>query len=201
MKIIKPNLNFRRLIDINLKNIDGIALHHMAHTSWNINEVHNYHRNNLGWNGIGYNYFVDFKGNVYEGRGLTQGAGVLGHNNHLLSIGFQGDFNKQKMSESQLKAGVKLIKWLKKEVPTIKNIQEHKHWNSTSCAGKNFPYEEIMNLVNEIDIPKWKIQDLEELHKLKIVNDFDDWVEKIDEPAPNWLVFILMNRIRKYLGK
>lgn len=47
----------------------------------------------------------------------------------------------------------------------------------------------------------WKLKDLQELHAAGIVDDFDGWAEKIDEPAPNWLVFILMNRVRKELMK
>ncbi|WP_185819589.1 hypothetical protein [Salibacterium salarium] len=35
-------------------------------------------KNNKGWNGIGYNFWISFDGKIYEGRGLNQGAHCRG---------------------------------------------------------------------------------------------------------------------------
>lgn len=119
--------------------IDSIALHHMAHPTWDIYEVDNAHKKN-GWIGIGYNWWVAFDGTIYEGRGFNKGAGVGGHNSHILSIGFQGDYERvnKEMPKAQYNAGVELIRWLRKQVPSIKEIDGHKHWNSTACPRKIF---------------------------------------------------------------
>lgn len=47
----------------------------------------------------------------------------------------------------------------------------------------------------------WKATGLQELHAAGIVNDLPEWLLKLDEPAPTWLVFELMNRIRKTVNK
>ena len=146
MDIIKPNIEWReRLIPLDLKKVDGIALHHMASKSWNFYDVHNYHKNVNGWNGIGYNFWIGYDGKIYEGRGFNVGAGVGGHNSHVLSIGFQGDYENQKeMPKEQFEAGVELIRWLRTQLPNLKIINGHKYWNKTACPGKYFPLDKMI---------------------------------------------------------
>lgn len=38
---------------------------------------------------------------------------------------------------------------------------------------------------------------LKEPYEVGIVKDFEGWVKKLDEPAPNWLVFHLVNELRR----
>ena len=101
LDIRKPNppLDFRSKLTP-LKKVDMIILHHMAHKTADIYDVHNYHRsrtytNSAGktsyWSGIGYNYFITFDGIIYEARGLNVGAHTLNYNNRSIGIGFQGD--------------------------------------------------------------------------------------------------------------
>ena len=76
---------------LDLKKVDSIVLHHMAHSTADVKTIETWHINK-GWVAIGYNYFVAFDGTVYEGRGLNESASVSGHNHHIISIGFQGDY-------------------------------------------------------------------------------------------------------------
>ena len=48
------------------------------------------------------------------------------------------------MPEAQYRAGVNLMKWLEKRVPTITQAGGHGSWNATDCPGKNFPLEEMV---------------------------------------------------------
>ena len=147
VKINKPNLAFRgSLTPINKSRVDKLVQHHMAHKSWGLMDVHNYHKNGNGWAGIGYNFWIDFKGNIYQGRGFNVGAHVGGHNSHTIGIGYQGDFTSQKMPDAQLKAGVALNKWLISQLPNVSknDIIGHRDLASTSCPGGNFRMSELI---------------------------------------------------------
>jgi hypothetical protein len=147
VNIKKANLSFSgHLTPLNKKRITRIVMHHMAHQSWGITQVHNYHRNGNGWSGIGYNWWIDFKGNVYEGRGWNQGAHASGYNTTSLGIGYQGDFTKQTMPDAQLQAGIELNNWLIAELGlSASAIVGHNQVGSTACPGKNFRMSELKN--------------------------------------------------------
>lgn len=144
MNIIKPDIKWNGALSP-MKAIDSIALHHMAHSTAGIQDIHKWHLDR-GWKGFGYNYWVDKKGNVYEGRGLNEGAGVLGENSHVLSIGFQGDYDSvdKAMPTAQFNAGVWICRKLIVDIPAIRTVHGHKYWNSTSCPGKYFPLTEMV---------------------------------------------------------
>ncbi|MBB5175120.1 N-acetylmuramoyl-L-alanine amidase [Texcoconibacillus texcoconensis] len=113
MDVRSSNLNWRgSLTPLNKRNIKGIALHHMAHETASIEEVHRWHLNR-GWTGLGYNFWIDKEGHVYEGRGWHQGAHVRGHNQTTIGVGFQGDFQQNdSMTGAQVRAGANLIEHL-----------------------------------------------------------------------------------------
>lgn len=141
-QIIKQPLQY-----LNLKNVDSIALHHMAHPTADVKTVEGWHINQ-GWRALGYNFWVGFDGTVYEGRGFKLGAGVENQNGHIISIGFQGDYHSKetKMPDAQFNAGVDIIKYVLEKVPTIKKIGGHKDYMTTACPGQYFPLEEMKTL-------------------------------------------------------
>jgi major intracellular serine protease len=148
MEIKKANIKWRYpLTPLNLKKVTAIALHHMAHPTADIPTIHQWHlqRDNGTWAGFGYNYWIDFEGNIYEGRGLNIGAGVAGKNSTVISIGFQGDYERvnKTMPDKQFEAGVWLINYLKNKIPSIKQVEGHKYWGGTVCPGRWFPLEEM----------------------------------------------------------
>lgn len=128
---------------LNLSKIDSIALHHMS-TDADVKAIERIHINQ-GWRAIGYNFWVAFDGTVYQGRGFNLGAGVDGQNGHIISIGFQGDYHSKdkKMPNEQFNAGVDIIKYVMKKVPSAKIIGGHKDFMATVCPGQYFPLEEI----------------------------------------------------------
>lgn len=159
MEIKKADLKWVRPLtkaDPNL--YDSIALHHVAHPTWGVAEIHDYHgrpiaQGGRGWKGHAYGYEVDKNGDIWETRGYQyEGGGVTGSlNKKVLSIVFQGDYDdKDKvMPEAQFNSGVWLVKWLKNELPNIKTVDGHKHWEATACPGRYFPLERMINAVNE----------------------------------------------------
>lgn len=163
-QIIKQPLQY-----LNLKNVDSIALHHMAHPTADVKTVEGWHINQ-GWRAIGYNFWVGFDGTVYEGRGFKLGAGVENENGHIISIGFQGDYHSKdvKMPDAQFNAGVDIIKYVMEKVPTAKNLGGHKNFGATSCPGQYFPLAEFKSLkkrgedemtyyVTVEECPRWSI--------------------------------------------
>ena len=137
----------RPLKPLDLSKVTGIALHHMAHATAGMDEIHQWHLAR-GWKGFAYNYWVDYDGNVYECRGLNAGGGLLDPlNDVIISIGFQGDYDKtQTMPKAQFIAGCELIRHLRMQIPTINLVAGHKHWQATSCPGQYFPLQEMLRM-------------------------------------------------------
>lgn len=156
-KILKYNFAWRyALTPLDHTKVNSIAIHHMAHETAGLDDIHRWHleRDNGTWAGFGYNYWIAFDGKIYEGRGLNQGAGVAGENDHIISIGLQGHFDIQKPTEVQLYALAWLIYQLKQKIPTIKIVDGHKAWDSTSCPGKNFSIEKFQE--RSINMGHWE---------------------------------------------
>jgi hypothetical protein len=157
--IKKANLVWQRPLTKSDPNLyDSIALHHVAHPTWGVTEIHDFHgrpvsKGGRGWKGHAYGYEVDKNGDIWETRGYQyEGGGVTGSlNKKVLSIVFQGDYDdKDKvMPDTQFNAGVWLLKWLKSVLPNIKTIAGHKNWEATACPGRYFPLERMINAVNE----------------------------------------------------
>lgn len=141
-QIIKEPLQY-----LDLSKVDSIALHHMAHPTADVKTVESWHINQ-GWRAFGYNFWVDFDGNVYQGRGFKLGAGVDNQNGHIISIGFQGDYHSKEveMPDVQFNAGVDIIRYVLENVPSIRKIGGHHDFMATACPGDYFPLEEMKTL-------------------------------------------------------
>ena len=125
---------------------DYIILHHSGvkarHTA---KDIHQWHKNK-GWAGIGYHYFIDKEGNIFECRPRdTVGAHAKGYNENSIGVCFEGDFNKETMTDAQCSDEV--IRFLfflgltypesqfafcdelkKHPMPTIKGFQKDELW-------------------------------------------------------------------------
>lgn len=182
MKIIDSNFKFKqRLFERNKTSY--IILHHRAGNGDALS-IHNQHLNQ-GWAGIGYHYYVRKDGKVYSGRPIdTVGAHAPDYNSVSVGVCFEGNFETEKMSDTQIKAGRELIKYLLGKYPKAQ-IKKHKDFNATSCPGKNFPFDELtkteLTTVNDI---VW------ELHHRGIITDKNKWLKKLT-PNSNgyWLAF------------
>jgi transcriptional regulator with XRE-family HTH domain len=74
--------------------------------------IYYYHTITRGWGDIGYNYVIDQKGNIYEGRAggiATVGAHTAYYNTGTIGMALMGNFNVEEPTEAQLKVLTLLI--------------------------------------------------------------------------------------------
>lgn len=152
MNIIDRKLSFGSLTPLNKSRVSKIVMHHMAHSTWGLEDVHNFHKNSRGWSGIGYNFWIDKQGNVFLGRGFNQGAHVLNHNSTTLGVGFQGDFTKDKMTDAQVLAGQQVIDYVNNWAGKKLEVVGHNELQATACPGKNFRMSEVKQPIKSTQI-------------------------------------------------
>ncbi|RFU61211.1 peptidoglycan recognition protein family protein [Peribacillus glennii] len=172
MKIEKVKLSFRYALDP-IKKVDKLVLHHPAHKTWGIHDIHDFHKDKKKWSGIGYNYFITKEGRIQEGRGKYEGAHCLGHNDHTLGICFQGDFEKEKMPDAQVKAGGWLIAQLVREYGLqLNDVVGHKDMPgaSTACPGKNFRMADVKKAALENINPNTKKEAVKSPTKKEVIH-------------------------------
>ncbi|GLW63613.1 hypothetical protein Arub01_18570 [Actinomadura rubrobrunea] len=103
-------------------------------TSQTPRQIQDYHMDHNGWADIGYNFLVDVKGRIYEGRGwLTVGAHATGHNTSGIGVCFIG------RDGDATDAAKKSIRWLYDEAVRRKGKslakKGHRDVTATSCPG------------------------------------------------------------------
>lgn len=142
MEIIDTNLNFGPLTKRTQTN--KIILHHAAAEHCTPEDIHRWHLNN-GWAGAGYHFLVTKDGKIYRLRPEdTVGAHASGSNSDSIGICAEGNYDYETMPEAQKKSLIWLINYLKNKYHITKVIG-HRDVNNTSCPGKNFPFDEIVN--------------------------------------------------------
>jgi len=143
--------------------VKKVIIHHTATTKnlddpeQAIRDIYYYHSVTRGWGDIGYNYIIDTKGNIYEGR--YGGEGVIGAhagigNTGSIGISVLGNYEENEVPEKVTKALGKLIS-IKTKIHGIDpegssvfrgqafpNIFGHKDIGNTSCPGA-FLYEKF----------------------------------------------------------
>ncbi len=153
MRIYPSNLNWRGTLTPITRKIEKIICHHPAGPG-TMEANHNYHRNTLGWNGLGYDFWIDYDGKIYEVRGRHVGA-HSGANWNGRSYGpcWRGNFENQKMTDEQLASGIWLLaKLCREEGLTEKDIAGHRDvaTSGTLCPGKNFRMKELKDGVAKL---------------------------------------------------
>lgn len=181
--MIKPNewgMTIKEpLQSLNLSKVDSIALHHMDSNA-DIKTIEKAHLNK-GWKAIGYNYWVAFNGDIYEGRGLNLGAGVENQNGHIISIGFQGDYNTSavEMPNTQFNSGIECIEYIKNKIGRDLKVGGHKDFMPTACPGRYFPLNEIISEIKREEQPTM-IENVEQaiikLVEKNIIGSPDYWI-------------------------
>ena len=144
INVIDKNLQFNSNYS-KMETIEGIVLHHSGTTVLQtVETIHNYHKSK-GWAGIGYHYYVRKDGSIYKGRPETMaGAHCPGVNSTSIGICAEGDFNTETMAEVQKQAIRELIADIKARY-NIKYVKGHRDIVSTSCPGKNYPFNEVIS--------------------------------------------------------
>lgn len=146
MNIIETNLKWNGTF------IDGenkparIVLHHAEALHCTIQDIHAWHLAN-GWAGCGYHYLVRKDGTIYRGRKEGwRGSHCPNANYDSIGICFEGDFMKETMGETQIKAGQELVADIKKRYG-ITSVVRHKDLYATECPGTNFPFSKFNSVI------------------------------------------------------
>lgn len=147
MKIIECNLprngNFTRR-----SKTDEVILHHAEASSATVWDINDWHLAN-GWTGIGYHYYIRKDGSVYRGRPeWALGAHAVGHNDRSIGICCEGAYMTETMPAAQLASLKALLRDIMERYGKL-TLLRHKDVNSTDCPGKNFPWAEAQNYMNE----------------------------------------------------
>ncbi len=124
------------------KDVNLLVVHHTAlyisdddrDPAERMRALYQYHAENRGWGDIGYNYVIDEKGQIYEGR--TGGRHVVaGHaycnNVGTIGISLMGNFELEQPSQAQVQS----LQWLLKELSVTYGINPA---NGVEHHGKKF---------------------------------------------------------------
>lgn len=115
----------------------GFVVHHSgADDDQTVKAIQNFHLDTRKWSDIGYNFLIDKKGRIYEGRGWDKiGAHVEGHNTANIGVCIIGNYSRSLPSDAALTS----LRWLyvaanARKGATLK-VYGHTQLGSTSCPG------------------------------------------------------------------
>lgn len=170
MEIIETNLQFNSNMTERKNTKRGIFHNSGTAVRQAIDIIHNYHKNTRGYAGIGYHFYIRRDGSIYRGRQEhMQGAHAYGANSDSIGICFEGNLNEEYLTREQIEAGRWLVSYLKGKYENIE-FTEHRKVCNTSCPGKKFNIEEIVNVQvnnqqvsNTVDERKERIKTLQSL--------------------------------------
>ncbi|MGL4450854.1 MAG: peptidoglycan recognition protein family protein [Sarcina sp.] len=130
-----------------------IVLHHSAIEDMNIDEVHEKHLEN-GWAGIGYHYFINKKGDIYQGREENIiGAHVKDNNINTLGICLEGNLEKNLPTQEQDESLLKVLEYLSFKYD-IEELYGHRDLGETLCPGENLKVSHIKNKLELFSLEK-----------------------------------------------
>ena len=163
MQLVETNLQFNGSLN-KRKSTNRAIIHHSASPDVPASTIHGWH---LGqkWSGIGYHFVIRAGGAIERGRPEdTIGAhsGPAG-NGDSIGVVLTGNFEYDKPTEAQLDSLVWLIaQYLEPRYGNL-DVIGHKDVMATACPGKNFPWAEL----------RQRLEDDEMIYKT--LNDVPDW--------------------------
>lgn len=158
-------------------------------------------------------------------------ACIYGVNQGAICIENVGNFDTDTMTEEQKKTIVFVNAVLCMKFGLEINTESivYHHWfdlntgrrtngsgSTKTCPGENFfggnsveackssfipLVREVKNDIENPKVPSWKLEGLKYLHDKGLLNDYNGWKAKIDEPMPVWAATIILSRIAKQLLK
>ena len=144
MQVTETHLQFNNALTKRSKT-RRIVVHHAAAEECDAKTIHRWHLSN-GWSGCGYHFIVRRDGSIERGRPVDKiGAHCTNHNSDSIGVCFEGNFQEQQMSIEQLHAGQELFGYLLDLYDLDSNaIVRHKDLMATSCPGKNFLFQSLV---------------------------------------------------------
>jgi N-acetylmuramoyl-L-alanine amidase len=144
VNIIDEGLNFGPM---NMNNYPAMLIvHHLEAEgpNWTVEAIHEMHRRENGWAGIGYHYYIRLDGSVYKGRPDNAiGAHCQGCNSNTLGVSFEGNYDtRTDMPDAQFNAWCDLYSYLCDRYGNMP-VFGHREKGSSECPGANFPLEKV----------------------------------------------------------
>ncbi|MDD3225815.1 MAG: peptidoglycan recognition family protein [Clostridium sp.] len=146
MNIIDENLSFGSM---NMNNYPSMLIvHHLEAEgpNWTVEAIHTMHKNENGWAGIGYHYYIRLDGSVYKGRPDNAiGAHCQGCNTNTLGVSFEGNYDSRiEMPIEQYNAWCELKAYLCNQYGNMP-VFGHREKGSSECPGQYFPLDKVKN--------------------------------------------------------
>ncbi|MEN6463427.1 MAG: N-acetylmuramoyl-L-alanine amidase [Syntrophomonas sp.] len=202
MNIFETNLKFNGLRPRNRTSL--IVLHHSASLDVGAAEIHRWHLER-GWAGIGYHFVIRADGSIERGRlletiGAHTGPGVNGYS---IGICLVGNFMTAAPTDSQIRALLELIGWLKNyyivHSGSALDVKLHREVAATECPGILFPWEQIkpalvgpeVNDKGGSTVEDWKSKIMSQAKEAELIHDDHE----PDDPAPKWFVLAVALQI------
>lgn len=163
MQIVETNFRFNGSLT-RRKSTKRVILHHSASPDVPASTIHGWH---LGqkWAGIGYHFVIRANGAIERGRpewAIGSHSGPAG-NVDSIGIVLTGNFQYERPTAAQIESLVWLItQYLEPRYGNL-DVIGHKDVMATACPGKNFPWEELRE----------RLEDEEMIYKT--LNDVPDW--------------------------
>lgn len=132
-------------------NVAYIVIHHPAAVTATPEIIHQWHLDN-GWSGAGYNEYIRKDGSIHIMRGDNVGAHCAdskrNYNNISYGICCEGNYDiETKMPQVQYDALLQRIRFNQAKYKNA-TIVPHRQLTSTTCPGKHFPWDKLINDLN-----------------------------------------------------
>lgn len=168
IKNLSYNKNWEKRIDTKF-----IVLHHAYARNYSFEQCNNYHRSK-GWHDIGYHFYIEKDGKVYEGRNVdVKGAHSFSSNDISIGICLEGNFELEHPTAFQRLALVDLLRWLVTEYKDAR-IMPHSALDDTICPA-GLDVAGIMEKVYK-DLPKEEKKETEYIDR----EEFEKYKTEMD---------------------
>ena len=137
----------KRKLDVEL-----IAIHHTAGSAdGTVNDIAKVHFGQNHWSEVGYHFFIDKYGKVYQLHPLDERVPhAYGCNQNAIAICLAGNFSKTDVPQVQWQSALTLTRWLMQKYGLgSENVMKHSelvrysHLNNTECAGLKFDMDKF----------------------------------------------------------
>ena len=137
-----------------LDQITHLAIHHSAvRAEVTAEQIATYHVSQ-DWPGIGYHYYIEPDGTIYQTNRLeTISYNVYDHNHYLVGICIAGTFNDAVPTAAQIEKLGSLVAWLMQKLNIkFENVLGHREFpeTATECPGQ--PMAERQRLERQADV-------------------------------------------------
>ena len=146
----------------------GTNANPLADTSHHTFEMVKQYHLSLGWEDIGYHFFINKAGEVTPGRNENyHGAHTIGYNSKSLGICLAGNFDATLPTKEQENSLQALLEMLQKKYKIPReNIVPHREFANKTCYGRRLADDWAQKLLSPISQKPVLLAKIEELKKL-----------------------------------